>query len=152
MGSLDPFQHLKHKLWPKEWLGVKLVVWFPTTKSWGKSRESPQFPHVQVACDIPLEISQQELQLCFRPHCNRRFAHKIMKPQSRESFNSRNSGSPETKCHLDVGLMERHRVYYKREGGGFPKSEPWWVLLVWSCPWLVLTPKVLKLCTNHLVI
>jgi hypothetical protein len=30
-------------------------------------------------------------------------------------------GSPGTKCHLDVGLMERHRVYYKGEGGGFPQ-------------------------------
>jgi len=30
-------------------------------------------------------------------------------------------GSPRTKCHLDVGLMERHRVYYKGEGGGFPQ-------------------------------
>jgi len=30
-------------------------------------------------------------------------------------------GSPGTKCHLDVGLMERHKVYYKREGGGFPQ-------------------------------
>jgi hypothetical protein len=29
--------------------------------------------------------------------------------------------SPRTKCHLDVGLMERHRVYYKGEGGGFPQ-------------------------------
>ncbi len=24
MGSHDPFGHFKHKLWPKEWLGVKL--------------------------------------------------------------------------------------------------------------------------------
>jgi len=24
--------------------------------------------------------------------------------------------------HLDVGLMERHRVYYKGEGGGFSQS------------------------------
>jgi hypothetical protein len=30
-------------------------------------------------------------------------------------------GSPKTKCHLDVGVMERHRVYYKGEGGGFPQ-------------------------------
>ncbi len=29
-------------------------------------------------------------------------------------------GSPGTKCHLDVGLVERHRVYYKGEGGGIP--------------------------------
>jgi hypothetical protein len=32
-------------------------------------------------------------------------------------------GSPETKCHLDVGLMERHKVYYKGEGGGFPQVQ-----------------------------
>jgi hypothetical protein len=28
-------------------------------------------------------------------------------------------GNPETKCHLDVALVERHKVYYKGEGGGF---------------------------------
>jgi hypothetical protein len=28
-------------------------------------------------------------------------------------------GSPGTKCHLDVGFVKRHRVYYKGEGGGF---------------------------------
>ncbi len=33
-----------------------------------------------------------------------------------------------------------------------PKSRPWWVLWVWGCPWLTLTPKVLKLCTNQLVV
>jgi len=31
-------------------------------------------------------------------------------------------GSPKTKNHLDVGLMEKHKVYYKGEGGGFPPS------------------------------
>ncbi len=34
--------------------------------------------------------------------------------------------SPGTKCHLDVGLMERHREYYKGEGGGFPQV---WVVV-----------------------
>jgi hypothetical protein len=29
------------------------------------------------------------------------------------------------KCHLDVGLVERHKVYYKGEGGASPKSRPW---------------------------
>jgi hypothetical protein len=29
-------------------------------------------------------------------------------------------GSPRTKCHLDVGLVGKHKVYYKGEGGGFP--------------------------------
>jgi hypothetical protein len=31
-------------------------------------------------------------------------------------------GSPGTKCHLDVGLVERHKIYYKGEGGGFPQA------------------------------
>jgi len=30
-------------------------------------------------------------------------------------------GNPETKCHLDVGFVERHIVYYRREGDGFPQ-------------------------------
>jgi len=61
-------------------------------------------------------------------------------------------GNPETKCHLDVGLMERHIVYYKGEGGGFPQV--WAVLSLVSsnCLWLVLAPKVLQLCTNHFML
>jgi len=46
-----------------------------------------------------------------------------MGPQSRESPNFENFGSPETKCHLDVGLVEKHRVYYKGEGGGFAQVQ-----------------------------
>ncbi len=31
------------------------------------------------------------------------------------------NGSLETKCHLDVHLVQRHKMYYKGEGGGFPQ-------------------------------
>ncbi len=31
--------------------------------------------------------------------------------------------NPGTKCHLDVGLVDRHRVYYKGEGGDFPQVQ-----------------------------
>jgi len=51
----------------------------------------------------------------------RRSAHKVMGPQSRKRFNFGNFGTHGTKCHLDVGLVERHIVYYKGEGGGFPQ-------------------------------
>ncbi len=61
-------------------------------------------------------------------------------------------GSPGTKCHLDVGLMERHRVYYKGEGGGFPQVRVMVSLvspnLLMVCP----STKVFQLCTNHLVL
>jgi hypothetical protein len=33
------------------------------------------------------------------------------------------SESPETKCHLDVGPMAMHKIYYKREGVGFPQVQ-----------------------------
>jgi hypothetical protein len=32
-------------------------------------------------------------------------------------------GSFETKSHLDVGAVERHRIYYMGEGGGFPQVQ-----------------------------
>jgi hypothetical protein len=61
-------------------------------------------------------------------------------------------GSLGTKCHLDVVPMERRREYYKGEGGGFPQVRVVVSLVNPSCSWLVLTPKVLQLCTNHLVL
>jgi hypothetical protein len=30
-------------------------------------------------------------------------------------------GSPRTKSHSDVGTTKRHRVYYMKEGGSFPR-------------------------------
>jgi hypothetical protein len=29
--------------------------------------------------------------------------------------------SPKTKCHLGVGPMAKHKIYYKGKGGGFPQ-------------------------------
>jgi hypothetical protein len=113
MGSHDPFGYLKHKLWPKEGLGVKLPIWFSTIKS----QESPWFPCVQVMCHILLKRSWQELQLCFRPHFNRRSTHKVMGLQS---CGSPNFGSSKTKWHLGASHVARHREYYK-EGDGFPQ-------------------------------
>jgi hypothetical protein len=33
-----------------------------------------------------------------------------------------------------------------------PNSGSWWVLWIQVCPWLILAPKVLELCTNQLVV
>ncbi len=32
-------------------------------------------------------------------------------------------GSPGTKSHSDVGAVERRKVYYMGEGGGFPRVQ-----------------------------
>jgi hypothetical protein len=57
-----------------------------------------------------------------------------------------------TKNHLDVGLVEKCKVYYKGEGGGFPQVRAVVSLVCPSCFWFILAPKVLQLCTNHFVL
>jgi len=57
-----------------------------------------------------------------------------------------------TKWHLGVGLVARHRVYHKGEGGGFPQV---WAVASLMNPCLpVVRPctKVLQLRTNQLVV
>jgi hypothetical protein len=145
MGSHDPFEQFKHKLWPKECSRVKLAIWLPTTKS----QKSTQFPYVQVACDISLKKSWRGLQLFFRHYLNQKSRDKIMGPQNCGSPNLENF---KTKWHLGASPMARHRMNYKGEVVASPKSKLWWVLWVWSCPWLIQTPKMLKLCSNQLVL
>jgi len=151
MSSHCSFGHLKHKLWPKEGSGVKLPVWLLTRKS----RESTRFNCLQRACDIPLESSRRGLQLCLRLHLDPRSTHKIMGLQSRGSPNLGDFGTRTreswTKSHLDVGPVERCRVYCKGEGDGFPQVRAVMNLVCPCCPWPVLAPKVFQLCTNHLV-
>jgi len=76
-------------------------------------------------------------------------------PKLRESrlagFRDSHLGVPEEKNHLDVGPVERSRIYYKGEGGGFPQVRAVVSLVCPCCPWFVLAPRVLQLCTNHFV-
>jgi hypothetical protein len=83
------------------------------------------------------------------------FSQSYGAPKSQESrlarFRDSHSGIPGEKSHLDVGPVERCRVYYKEEGGGFPQVQVVVSLVCLCCLWLVLAPKVFQLCTNHLV-
>jgi hypothetical protein len=152
MGLHDPFGYLKHKLWPKEGPKVKMSTWLSTTKS----QELLWFTCVQVARHIPLENSRQRLQIYFKPHFNRRFAQKFMAPRSRGSpniknFETSNLGSPKTKWHLGA-MWPGTKNTIRGKVVTSPKFEPWWLLGVHVCPWLIDAPKVLWLCTNHLVV
>jgi hypothetical protein len=64
-------------------------------------------------------------------------------------FQDSHSGVPGEKSHLDVGSVASHRVYHKGEGGGFPQVRAMVSLVCPRCPWLILAPRVLQLCTNH---
>jgi hypothetical protein len=115
MGSHDPLGFLKHKLWPKEKLRIKLT----------KSQESPWFPCVQVVCHIPLESVFWGLQLCLRPHLNQRFAHKVGPPKLHESqfweFQDSNLGVLRQNDIWVLAPWPDTKEYYKGEGGGFPQ-------------------------------
>jgi hypothetical protein len=147
MGCHDSFEHLKHKLWPKERSGVKLIVWLPTIKS----RESTRFPSVQVTFHISSKSSWRGLKLCFRLHLNWRFTHKVKGPQSRRSPTLGILGLPQNAIWMwaswrGTKYTIRGKVMVSLKFGSCL------VLWVRICPWLVLAPKVLKLCINQLVV
>jgi len=56
-------------------------------------------------------------------------------------------GSPETKCHLDVDLMERQIIYYKGEGGDFPQV--WAMVSLVSPSLFVIRPNIKSVSTIH---
>ncbi len=110
MGLHDPFGHLKHKLWPKEGpLKVENRPNFIACR-WRAT-------YCMKALDEGYNFAS-DLILIGGLHAKLWGPKVVRVPTlaiSRFPF-----GSPGTKCHLDVGLVERHRVYYKGEGGGFP--------------------------------
>ncbi len=56
-------------------------------------------------------------------------------------------GSPGTKCYLDVRLVDRHIIYYKGEGGGFPQV--WVMVSLLSLSLLVARLNTKKTLTMH---
>jgi hypothetical protein len=147
MNLHDSFGHLKQKLWPKERLGVKLSP---------KVRKQPDF----LACTWRATYRWKsfnegynfDLDLISIEGLHTKLWGPKVAGVPTLGISELPFGSPGTKCHLDVGHVERHKLYYKGEDGNFPKFGPWWVLWVQACPWFVLTLKVLKLCTNQLVV
>jgi hypothetical protein len=74
--------------------------------------------------------------------CSQSYGASKSRESSLARFRDSHSGVPGEKSHLDVGPVERSRVYYKGEGGGFPQVWAMMSLVCSCCPWLVLTPKV----------
>jgi hypothetical protein len=152
MGLHDPFEYLQNKLWLEKKSGVKVSIWFHTTKS----QELPSITSVQVACHISLEIFQWRLQLCLKPCFNRRYEKEVMGLQSGKSPNFKKFGTPNLgvpkKWHLGQPLWLVINNIIKGKVVASPKSKSWWVLWICVCPWFVHAPKVLQLCINQLVV
>jgi hypothetical protein len=79
-----------------------------------------------------------------------------MGPQSHGSPNCGNFGTPIWESWDNAiwmwPLWRGAKNTIRGKVVGSPKSGPWWILWVQGCPWLVLTPKVPKLCINQLVV
>jgi hypothetical protein len=144
MASQEPFEHLQHKLWSKERLGVKLTIWLPTIKS----RESTWSQCVQVESNTPSKSFWGELQVCFRLHSNQRSELGVMSSQSpgslnRDSFRtllweSRDKKPFGCRCH-----EETQRILYGGKVVAFPRIRAVVSQVSPCCPWLVLTPRVI---------
>jgi hypothetical protein len=147
MGSHRPFGHLKHKLWSKERPGVKLTVWLLTIKSW---KINPMFSHAG-GVKISLESSRQGLQLCLDLIAIGGLHAKLCGPKvagvPTVGISGLPLGSPETKSHLDVAPVERCRIYYKGECGGFPQV--WAVVNLVSSRLLMARPSTKSASTMH---
>jgi hypothetical protein len=145
------FGHLKHKLWPKEGSEVKLAVWLLTIKN----RELTQFTCLQRACKYHWKAPNKSYKFAFNDISIKGLFTKLL-PSKVAGVPTwvilgLPLGSPGTKCHLDVSSVANHRVYCKEEGDGFPQVRVVVSLMCPCCPWLVVAPKVLQLCTNHFV-
>ncbi len=152
LSSHCSFGHLKHKLWPKEGPRVKLSILLATRKKLGIN------PIYLVANDmrhIVEKLSTRATTLLLTASrsevCSQSYGAPKLQEFQLARFQDSHSKVPGEKSHLDVDLVERCRIYYKGEGGGFPQVRVMVSLVCPCCPWLVLTPKVLQLCSNHLV-
>ncbi len=146
MGSHCSFRHLKHKLWPKE---RQFDSW--PQKLWNRAdllvcrgRATYRWKAFDKRYNFALDrISISGL-------LAKLWGSKVTRVPT-WTISGLPLGSPETKTHLDVGFVANHKVYYKGEGGGFPQVQAVVNHVCSCCPWLVLAPKMLQLCTNHLV-
>jgi hypothetical protein len=127
-------------------------IWLPTTKI----RETRSWC-VQVECDTPLESSQEELQVCLNlipiGGLNKElWTPKVLGFQTR-TVSGLLLGSPEKKCHSDVGAAGKRREYYMRKGGGFPRVRAVVSHVNWGSPMACLSTERAPKCelTNLLV-
>jgi hypothetical protein len=155
MGWHCSFRYLKHKLWPKERSGVE----FPGVcqfDSWPlKVGNRPEI----LGCRERVTYRWKGLDETYNFASDRIAIRGLLaklwgSKVSGVPFGAISGlplGSPGKNSHLDVASVESCRVYYKGEGGGFPQVRAVVSLVCPCCPWLVLAPRVLQLCTNHFV-
>jgi hypothetical protein len=154
MGLHDPFGHLKQKLWPKERLGIKFIIWLLTNEfdSWPiKVKNCPDF----LPCRWHAIYCWKDLDESYNFALNLTSIEvlhtKLYTSKVVRVLILRISGLPlwsvGTKCHLGDGPMARHRVYNKGEGGGF--HQVWVVFNLVSPSLFVVRPCTKRIQITH---
>ncbi len=121
-----------------------------------KNQEFSWFSFMQVACDILLQSSRRSYNFASNLISIGGLHTKLWAPKVAQVLTvgilKLPLGSPETKWQMGVGLVARHIVYYKGEGGGFPQVRV--VVNLMSSCLLMARPctKVLQLHPNQLVV
>jgi hypothetical protein len=135
----------------KRMAGSQIASFTPDQK---KSRIDPIYLFVDNMQHIVAKLSMRAttfLHIVSRSKvCSQTYGVPKLRESQLGQFRDSHLGVP-GQNHLDVGPVERCRVYYKGESGGFPQVQVVVSLVCPCCPWLVLAPKVLQLCINHLV-
>jgi hypothetical protein len=152
MGLHCPFGHLKHKLWSKERSRIKLAIWLPTTKSQNWLNFLAYKWHVTYCWKALNEGYNFASDLIIIKFFHAKLCAPKVAGVATMGILRLPLGSLGTKNHLDVAPVKKCKVYYKGEGGGFPQVRAMVSLVSPSCLWLLLTPKVLELCINHLAL
>jgi hypothetical protein len=142
IGSHDPFGHFKHKLWPKEgqFDSRPLKVWNRPNFLACRWRATYRWKYLNEGYNFALKLIS--IGGLHTKLCSLKVAGVPTLGISRLPL-----GSPGTKCHLGVGPMAKHRVYYKREGGGFPQV--WAVVSLVSSSLPVALPSTESAPTMH---
>jgi hypothetical protein len=129
-----------------------LAIWLPTIKS----RESTRFPYVQVACNNHWKALDKWYNFALDLISIKGLHIELWAPKVVGMPTLGISGFPfGIPGQKDIWMWALWRgIEYTVRGKvvASPKSGLWWMLWVRGCPWLVLTPKVLQLCTNQLVV
>jgi hypothetical protein len=145
IASHESFGHLQHKLWSKEGPSVKLPIWLPTTKSRQSTRPpvcAGRLRHIvgklsRRATSLPQTSSQSKV-----------WARSYECPKSRESkptqFRETHLGVPGQKAIWMWPPWSGAKYTIWGKVVASPKSGPWWIKWIQSCPWLVLAPRVLQ--------
>jgi hypothetical protein len=141
MGSHHPFGHLKHKLWLKERLGVKLALRVGNQPDFLTCRQRAIYRW--KVCNKGYNVASDFIVIrgLHTKLCTPKVARILVVGIVRLPF-----GSLGTKCHLDVAPMERRKEYYKGEGGGFPQV---WAVVSLVSPRLLMAHPSTQKCWNY---